>query len=69
MKTLGEADAEGDDLGAWISKSRKQEEKRKAKEREAALKMARQLEQQVQPLTPRVSLRALFLTFLQPPGR
>mmetsp|Transcript_4725 Transcript_4725/g.12198 ORF Transcript_4725/g.12198 Transcript_4725/m.12198 type:complete len:817 (+) Transcript_4725:159-2609(+) len=45
-KTLGEADAEGDDLAAWVKKNRVLEEKRRKKEREAAARMARQLEEQ-----------------------
>lgn len=46
VKTLGEPD-EGDDLRSWVKKSRKLEEKRKTKERQAALRMARQLQEQV----------------------
>jgi len=45
-KALGEADPEADDVAAWVLKSRKEEEKRKAKEREAALRTARRLEEQ-----------------------
>ena len=47
MKTLGEAAADVDDLGAWVTKSRALEEARKAEERAKADKAARMLALQV----------------------
>ena len=47
VKTLGEAAADVDDLGAWVTKSRALEEARKAAERAKADKAARLLALQV----------------------
>ena len=46
-KTLGQAEPEVDDLGAWVRRSRALEEKAKAEAREKALRQARALQQQV----------------------
>jgi len=47
VKTLGEAGEDVDDLGAWVARNKKAEERAKADARAKAAKLARQLEEQV----------------------